>query len=1145
MKLAQWIEKENVTAQSRTVDFVLVTALEEERDAVLDRLPGHQQLSPFTEDIRTYFQANLPVIFPDGQTGVYRVVVMSLLRIGRVQAGIATVDAIRRWNPRYIVLIGIAGGIAGQGVSIGDILISDQIVDYSVQKLTPQGPQIRWEVQRADSRLLNACKNFRGESWQELIRTSRPDSAKPKRHTGPIASGDQVIAFGEVLTRYRGVWTELIGVEMEAAGVATAAFESSQKPGFFMVRCTSDLADEQKDSWDVKKWRPYACEAAASFAIAFLKSGPVPLSEGSENGLVKPGQLSLDRTDDYARVGKAGVSLVPHRKKISNEYIGDRHKFYEKALEKHSIINIWGRAGYGKTWVAAQIALQWEDEGFPFSPYVGPPRQAFWFKCDDSTGFQDIVLAIAEYLREQDIGELWHWVQGQTLDRSLPIAQTTRKLLMVLNQEQYLLCFDDVHRIHREQLQVQQLFDELEDKLDESKTRIILISRQRPYSKWKGHYLEALSEDHIQKLIIKLGLNYDKDWLTSDIATQFAFKLIGLVDCNLKLMEVLAFDWLRQNTTKADAQLYMQGLGRQSVAQAVFRQSDNHAVLLRILSVLDFPESQAILCELAHAQSMSKDDFVNTLGELVELRLVDGNERDEYYVHDTVRELCLKGLISGSEQLTYIHQQIGASFLKTMKSTGRGGKLCWQAFYHFAEAGDCASAIQVLIEYDLELVGIGKAEQVLKRIDQMITTLSRREQLDRMTDQQWLWMYIFRSRLNAWLGKLSEAKSIAEIGLDELKQIDNGQFEYEKAWLHARLGISLADMEDYGAAVRQLEESLESMRAYLGLGESIGERRLRRYELMRVLENLGYAYSLLGTREGHEKAFGYLEELVKLANAEAGAPKADYQKAKALVRFGYIYNRLGDYPLALKNLHESLRLFNELAHVWGISFVNCELGNTYFGLEDDVQAKQHYQLGLVKAREIGDGEIMLVAHINMGELHLVNGRIIESAQHFESAQRILEGKPEFAHSEESAKPIERPYLESFLDIYKMWLQGVKQIQEGQITQGADNIFTTLDELQERSATEDVVLVRRSLQRFTSEIQCQLADYREDICLIEKRISQHDVLGTKAPLQLVQEKQSLQQNIVRLEKLLRVMGNSDTLEQGQNEKTLTKGATSIT
>jgi nucleoside phosphorylase len=262
------------------VDFVIVTALEEERDAVLDKLPGYQKPGPFSDDVRIYFFSSLPVTFPDGSPGTYRVVVMPLLGMGRVQATVATSDAIRQWNPRYVILVGIAGGVAENGVKLGDILISDQIVDYELQKLTPEGPQVRWEVHRADPRLVGAARNFDDSSWQELVKTKRPVRGTPTRHIGPIASGDKVVAFSKVLKKYRKVWLKLIGVEMEAAGVATAAFQAAKPPGFFMVRGVSDLADEEKGSSRVKKWRSYACDVAASYTVALLKSGPVVLSSG-------------------------------------------------------------------------------------------------------------------------------------------------------------------------------------------------------------------------------------------------------------------------------------------------------------------------------------------------------------------------------------------------------------------------------------------------------------------------------------------------------------------------------------------------------------------------------------------------------------------------------------------------------------------------------------------------------------------------------------------------------------------------------------------------------------------------------------------------------------------------------------------------
>src|SRR3989442_1205354 len=88
-------------------------------------------------------------------------------------------------------------------------------------------------------------------------------------------AGDKVVAFRDVLDRYSNDWPKILGVEMEAGGVASACFQANPAPGFFMVRSVSDLADAQKDNKTVQKWRLYACATAAAYAVGLLKSGPI------------------------------------------------------------------------------------------------------------------------------------------------------------------------------------------------------------------------------------------------------------------------------------------------------------------------------------------------------------------------------------------------------------------------------------------------------------------------------------------------------------------------------------------------------------------------------------------------------------------------------------------------------------------------------------------------------------------------------------------------------------------------------------------------------------------------------------------------------------------------------------------------------
>ena len=235
------------------IDFLILTPLQEERDAVLRCLGSFRKLPPSEHDIRVYYASDLPATFSDGSTTTYRVVVAPLLGMGRVEAANATGDAIRRWRPRYILLIGIAGGLVKAGVGLGDVLVSDQVVDYELQKLTEE-TKIRWQVHRVDPRLLGAAQNVLGDEWQQLLAQKRPGRGKPRQHFGPICTGDKVIANG-LIDEYREVWSKLIGVEMEAGGTASAAFQAANSPGFFMIRGVSDLADGKKDSSDVAKWR--------------------------------------------------------------------------------------------------------------------------------------------------------------------------------------------------------------------------------------------------------------------------------------------------------------------------------------------------------------------------------------------------------------------------------------------------------------------------------------------------------------------------------------------------------------------------------------------------------------------------------------------------------------------------------------------------------------------------------------------------------------------------------------------------------------------------------------------------------------------------------------------------------------------------
>jgi nucleoside phosphorylase len=260
------------------IDFLILAPLKEERDAIISHLSGLQRLPPDDADVRIYYSGDVPAEFLGGPQASYRVVVTSPLGMGRVEAATATTDAIRRWQPRYVLLVGIAGGDPEE-VALGDVLVAEQLVDYEQQKLTDEGAQVRFQNYRADPRLYGAAQHLSG--WETKVRGNRPEEGTPCCHFGVVITGDKVQAKEGALKPYKSDWPKLIGVEMEAGGVAAAAWQAPSKPGILMVRGVSDLADAKKGSEPVKKWRAYACDVAAAYAAALLRSGPVPLAPES------------------------------------------------------------------------------------------------------------------------------------------------------------------------------------------------------------------------------------------------------------------------------------------------------------------------------------------------------------------------------------------------------------------------------------------------------------------------------------------------------------------------------------------------------------------------------------------------------------------------------------------------------------------------------------------------------------------------------------------------------------------------------------------------------------------------------------------------------------------------------------------------
>jgi phosphorylase superfamily protein/HNH endonuclease len=116
-----------------SVDFAVVVALRKELAAVRHYFPELVPVSSTSDSARSYFPGTIPTTCG----GSYRVVATLLHSMGNLDAAHATSDLIHEWKPRFVLVVGIAGGISRKDQDFGDIVASNSVFYYELSKVRP------------------------------------------------------------------------------------------------------------------------------------------------------------------------------------------------------------------------------------------------------------------------------------------------------------------------------------------------------------------------------------------------------------------------------------------------------------------------------------------------------------------------------------------------------------------------------------------------------------------------------------------------------------------------------------------------------------------------------------------------------------------------------------------------------------------------------------------------------------------------------------------------------------------------------------------------------------------------------------------------------------------------------------------------
>lgn len=344
----------NMSSENLT-DIVIITALQKESEAVLRYLS-----SPEKKQVKgqTFYKASIPC---NDSGRSYQAVLLSLPNMGNINAAIATHHAIAVWNPSHIILGGIAGGVQeGDKRYLGDVIVGEQIIYYEYGKQTDTGVNRRYQAYRPAHALVDAAKNLTHQNWSMSIKASRPDGTSkrviPQVHFGVVASGEKVVTDTALVKELQSDWSQLIGIEMEGAGSALAAYESGTTPGVLLVKGISDWANAAK----ADDWQDYAAEASASFIIELLKSEPFeskskPQPERTDRKTMYSGKIKIAvcrrLLNDWEDLADYFEIPLHHRTRFSNgrqpqgvwEWLEQRNKLYAikdalKSIEREDLV---------------------------------------------------------------------------------------------------------------------------------------------------------------------------------------------------------------------------------------------------------------------------------------------------------------------------------------------------------------------------------------------------------------------------------------------------------------------------------------------------------------------------------------------------------------------------------------------------------------------------------------------------------------------------------------------------------------------------------------------------------------------------------------------------------------------------------------
>lgn len=229
-------------------DVLVVTALESERAPLWDALESRAKADGLNTKVRltssgdTVFQ-----IAADTARSPLSVVLTRAAGRGNVRSAVRTSQALTRWHPSSLALLGICGG-RREEVKLGDILLGAGVVEYESVKVDAGTTKFDGTITELTPAIRHAIVSW--PQLQDVLDRSMQAHNMPNRpvlQEGYVASGEKVVNDGDFIAALVALHRRVVGIEMEATGLVTAARESAYSGNLIFMKIVVDHADGTKD----------------------------------------------------------------------------------------------------------------------------------------------------------------------------------------------------------------------------------------------------------------------------------------------------------------------------------------------------------------------------------------------------------------------------------------------------------------------------------------------------------------------------------------------------------------------------------------------------------------------------------------------------------------------------------------------------------------------------------------------------------------------------------------------------------------------------------------------------------------------------------------------------------------------------------